>query len=97
MGLINASVLLKAYDLVTSRAYVVIKAANEFKDKTAARGTSRWDARTGGVGLELQRRKSHRTSNFIAQNRLAFVREWSGTAGAWSGGGSLEGFALPAI
>ncbi|MGY4329353.1 hypothetical protein ACVWWG_003770 [Bradyrhizobium sp. LB7.2] len=26
--------LLKAYDLITSTAYVVIKAANEFKDKT---------------------------------------------------------------
>ena len=28
--------LLKAYDLITSPAYVVIKAANEFKDKTTA-------------------------------------------------------------
>jgi hypothetical protein len=28
--------LLKAHDLVTSPAYVVIKAANEFKDKTTA-------------------------------------------------------------
>jgi hypothetical protein len=29
--------LLKAHDLVTSPAYVVIKAANEFKDKTTAK------------------------------------------------------------
>ncbi|MEY9186451.1 hypothetical protein [Bradyrhizobium ottawaense] len=28
--------LLKAHDLITSPAYVVIKAANEFKDKTTA-------------------------------------------------------------
>lgn len=28
--------LLKAHDLITSPAYVVIKAANEFKDRTTA-------------------------------------------------------------
>ena len=28
--------LLRAHDLITSSAYVVIKAANEFKDKTSA-------------------------------------------------------------
>jgi hypothetical protein len=28
--------LLKAHDLITSRAYLVIKAANEFRDKTTA-------------------------------------------------------------
>ena len=28
--------LLKAHDLITSPAYIVIKAAEEFKDKTAA-------------------------------------------------------------
>jgi hypothetical protein len=36
-------------------------------------------------------------SNLIAQNRLAFVQDWSGTEGAWSGGGSLIGLALPAL
>jgi putative transposase len=32
--------ILKAYDLITSPAYVVIKAADEFQDKTTARTSS---------------------------------------------------------
>ncbi|MBT3358804.1 MAG: helix-turn-helix domain-containing protein [Rhodospirillales bacterium] len=37
--------LLKAHDLITSPAFVVIKAANEFRDKTTA-PNQLWQART---------------------------------------------------
>ena len=52
--------LLKAHDLITSPAYVVIKAANEFKDKTT-RSTSfgRWTSPTSrspaGAGTTYRR------------------------------------------
>ena len=42
--------LLKAHDLITSPAYIVIKAAEEFKDKTTAPGSRSDRARLGDSG-----------------------------------------------
>jgi RNA-directed DNA polymerase len=56
--------LLKAHDLITSPAYVMIKAANEFRDKTTAICPSAYDLRlirrfekggSGSSGLEFKR------------------------------------------
>src|SRR6478752_6323123 len=74
--------LLKAHDLITSPAYIVMKAADEFKDKTTAPNQiwlSGWMHRTWGTFAALPTIRRHRARSNAGIRRSRTASCWKTT------------------